>query len=67
MRQASVCGCACPQVVPEAVDEAKKAGVRIFTADIIYHLFDSCTKYMDEVKARKQQEAKEEVRVTVPA
>jgi len=30
---------------------------QIFTADIIYHLFDSCTKYMAEVRERKRNES----------
>jgi len=35
-------------------------GVRIFTADIIYHLFDQFTAYMQRVKDEKKQEAAEE-------
>jgi len=31
--------------------------VRLFTADIIYHLFDALTKYMAEVKAARRAEA----------
>lgn len=32
---------------------------QIFTAEIIYHLFDACTKYMEEVKQRKRVESAE--------
>ncbi len=54
------------KVAPEAVDEAKKLGVRIFTADIIYHLFDACTKYMEEVRRQKQENSKDSVRERAP-
>jgi translation initiation factor 5B len=37
------------RVTPEAEDTAKEQGVRIFTADIIYHLFDQFTAYMQQV------------------
>ena len=39
-----------PQVSPEAQEYAKESGVTIFTADIIYHLFDQFTAYMKRVK-----------------
>jgi translation initiation factor 5B len=32
--------------------------VRIFTADIIYHLFDQFTAYMKEIKAQEQEAAR---------
>lgn len=44
--------------------EAAKMGVKIFTADIIYHLFDQFTKYVDEIKAAEKKEA--EARVVFP-
>lgn len=42
------------KVEPDAVKEAQSMGVKIFTADIIYHLFDSFTKYVEEVKEAKR-------------
>jgi len=41
----------------DAKAEAAKAGVRIFTADIIYHLFDQFTKFLDDLKAKEKAEA----------
>jgi translation initiation factor 5B len=41
----------------DAKAEAAKAGVRIFTADIIYHLFDQFTAYLAELKAKEKAEA----------
>lgn len=38
------------KVEKEAQLMADSLGVQIFTADIIYHLFDKFTKYMDELK-----------------
>jgi translation initiation factor IF-2 len=32
--------------------------VRIFTADIIYHLFDQFTAYMKQIKAQEQEAAR---------
>jgi len=45
------------KVEKDAQTFADEQGVRIFTADIIYHLFDKFTKYMDELKAKKRAEA----------
>ncbi|GMH52922.1 hypothetical protein TrRE_jg3943, partial [Triparma retinervis] len=36
---------------------AEEAGVKIFTADIIYHLFDHFTRYVEEVSERRKQDA----------
>eukprot|EP01026_Neomeris_dumetosa_P062982 TRINITY_DN5971_c0_g1_i6.p1 TRINITY_DN5971_c0_g1~~TRINITY_DN5971_c0_g1_i6.p1 ORF type:complete len:171 (-),score=22.58 TRINITY_DN5971_c0_g1_i6:252-764(-) len=35
-------------------------GIKIFTADIIYHLFDQFTAYMKEVKIQEQEAARNE-------
>ena len=40
-------------VTREARDLAEDTGVRIFTADIIYHLFDQFTAYLKQ--ARREQ------------
>ena len=42
------------KIVPEALQIAEHMGVRIFTADIIYHLFDMFTKYMEEIRNNKR-------------
>ncbi|XP_059144688.1 eukaryotic translation initiation factor 5B-like isoform X2 [Physella acuta] len=44
------------KVEREAQEMADTLGVKIFTADIIYHLFDAFTKYRDELKRKKQEE-----------
>eukprot|EP00922_Rhytidocystis_sp_ex-Travisia-forbesii_P010458 GHVS01015323.1.p1 GENE.GHVS01015323.1~~GHVS01015323.1.p1 ORF type:complete len:462 (+),score=105.63 GHVS01015323.1:716-2101(+) len=44
------------KVDPDAEKEAKSLGVRIMTADIIYHLFDEFTKYMNETKEEKKRD-----------
>eukprot|EP00922_Rhytidocystis_sp_ex-Travisia-forbesii_P010457 GHVS01015322.1.p1 GENE.GHVS01015322.1~~GHVS01015322.1.p1 ORF type:complete len:817 (+),score=151.77 GHVS01015322.1:51-2501(+) len=44
------------KVDPDAEKEAKSLGVRIMTADIIYHLFDEFTKYMSETKEEKKRD-----------
>lgn len=44
------------KVTPEAAAFAEDNGVKIMTANIIYHLFDQFTKYVDEcVEERKQK------------
>ncbi|CAI7893108.1 unnamed protein product [Closterium sp. NIES-53] len=48
------------KVSTEAREMAEELGVRIFTADIIYHLFDQFTAYMAGVKDEKRAEAAEE-------
>ena len=35
------------KISPDARKLAADTGVRVFTADIIYHLFDQCTKYFE--------------------
>lgn len=41
----------------EAREHASEMGVRIFTADIIYHLFDQFTRFMDDLADRRREEA----------
>ena len=43
-------------VTKEAREYAADTGVKIFTADIIYHLFDQFTAYMDQVRANKKKD-----------
>ncbi|KAA8498977.1 Eukaryotic translation initiation factor 5B [Porphyridium purpureum] len=45
------------KVERDARAHAEELGIPIFTADIIYHLFDQFTEYMLGVKKRQQQEA----------
>lgn len=42
----------------DAQDLADNLGVKIFQADIIYHLFDKFIAYRDELKAKKREEFK---------
>lgn len=44
-------------VLREAREFANEMSVRIMTADIIYHLFDQFTRYMDDFRRRQQEEA----------
>ncbi|CAD7974055.1 unnamed protein product [Amoebophrya sp. A25] len=50
------------KVDEDARKEAARSttGVTIFTADIIYHLFDQFTKYIDGVKEMKKKEVSDE-------
>ncbi|KAK9832093.1 hypothetical protein WJX81_005641 [Elliptochloris bilobata] len=45
-------------VTKEASELAESTGVRIFTADIIYHLFDQFTAYLAQTKEAEQEAAK---------
>ena len=45
------------EVEREAREHAQEMNVRIMTADIIYHLFDQFTRFMDELTQRRQEEA----------
>ncbi|KAL8274724.1 hypothetical protein Esti_001329 [Eimeria stiedai] len=49
------------KVDAEAEKEAKVLGVRIMTAEIIYHLFDEFTAYFNQVKQEKKKEVQQEV------
>lgn len=40
----------------DAQELADSLGVKIFQADIIYHLFDKFTAYRDELKQKKREE-----------
>lgn len=42
----------------EAYELAAQMGVKIFTAEIIYHLFDDFTKHMAALQAQKKEESK---------
>ncbi len=42
------------KVSGDAKSMADTMGVKIFTADIIYHLFDQCTKYFEECKQARR-------------
>ncbi|TWU75558.1 hypothetical protein ED733_006241 [Metarhizium rileyi] len=46
------------KVDKEAHAYAEDQGIKIFTADIIYHLFDSFTKHMEEMLAKKKEDSK---------
>ncbi|KAJ8127395.1 hypothetical protein O1611_g6241 [Lasiodiplodia mahajangana] len=46
------------KVDKEAQAYAEENGIKIFTADIIYHLFDSFTKHMEEQLEKKKEESK---------
>jgi translation initiation factor 5B len=47
------------RVEREAQDLAEHLGVQIFTADIIYHLFDRFIGYQQELKRKKREEFKD--------
>jgi len=49
------------KVEREANEHAESVGVRIFTADIIYHLQDSFIAYRAQMKKQKQEEFKDKV------
>jgi len=46
------------KVDKDAAAYAQEIGVKIFTADIIYHLFDAFTKHMAELAEKKKEESK---------
>lgn len=48
-------------VEKEARELAEEVGVQIFTADIIYHLFDMFTAYMEEMKKKRREDVNDDV------
>ena len=46
------------KVDKEAQEYADSVGVKIFTADIIYHLFDDFTKHMAQLAEQKKEDSK---------
>lgn len=46
------------KIEKDAQELADSQGVKIFQADIIYHLFDKFTSYREELKQRKRDENK---------
>eukprot|EP00177_Eucheuma_denticulatum_P003683 GFKZ01006676.1.p1 GENE.GFKZ01006676.1~~GFKZ01006676.1.p1 ORF type:complete len:1248 (-),score=355.77 GFKZ01006676.1:1435-5178(-) len=48
-------------VEKEARELSEDVGVKIFTADIIYHLFDQFTAYMEEMKRRRREDVNDDV------
>ncbi|XP_062101300.1 eukaryotic translation initiation factor 5B [Humulus lupulus] len=48
------------KVTPESRELADELGVKIFIADIIYHLFDQFKAYIDNLKEEKKKEAADE-------
>lgn len=57
-KQYAVMLCFDVKVDKEAQAYADEVGVKIFTADIIYHLFDEFTRHMAEIAAQKKEERK---------
>ncbi|GMH12628.1 hypothetical protein Nepgr_014469 [Nepenthes gracilis] len=49
------------KVTPDVRDYAVEVGVKLFNADIIYHLFDQFKAYIDNLKEEKKKEAADEV------
>ena len=57
-KQFAVMLCFDVKVDKEAQAYADEVGVKIFTADIIYHLFDDFTKHMAQLQEQKKEESK---------
>ncbi|EMR10557.1 translation initiation factor aIF-2 [Pneumocystis murina B123] len=49
------------KVDKDAEELAEQLGIKIFTADIIYHLFDSFTKYQAEIMEKRRRESASDV------
>jgi len=45
------------KITKDALDMAEEVGVKIFSAEIIYHLFDKFTAYLEEIKEQRKAEA----------
>ena len=57
-REYAVMLCFDVKVDKEAQAYADEQGIKIFTADIIYHLFDDFTKHMAQLTEQKKEESK---------
>ncbi|KAL9035357.1 MAG: hypothetical protein Q9214_006619 [Letrouitia sp. 1 TL-2023] len=57
-REYAVMLCFDVKVDKEAQQYADDVGVKIFTADIIYHLFDNFTKHMSQLAEQRKEESK---------
>ena len=57
-KQYAVMLCFDVKVDKEAQAYADEVGVKVFTADIIYHLFDDFTKHMAQLQEQKKEESK---------
>ncbi|KAK2737690.1 hypothetical protein FQN57_007438 [Myotisia sp. PD_48] len=57
-KQYAIMLCFDVKIDKDAQAYADEVGVKIFTADIIYHLFDDFTKHMEELAAKKKEENK---------
>ncbi|EED16720.1 mitochondrial translation initiation factor IF-2, putative [Talaromyces stipitatus ATCC 10500] len=58
LKEYAVMLCFDVKVDKEAQAYADDVGVKIFTADIIYHLFDDFTKHMAELNEQRKEESK---------
>ena len=57
-REYAVMLCFDVKVDKEAQEYADREGIKIFTADIIYHLFDDFTKHMAQLAEQKKEDSK---------
>lgn len=57
-KQFAVMLCFDVKVDKEAQQYAEENGIKIFTADIIYHLFDDFTAHMAKIQEQKKEESK---------
>ncbi|EXJ89435.1 translation initiation factor 5B [Capronia epimyces CBS 606.96] len=57
-KQYAVMLCFDVKVDKEALQYAEENGIKIFTADIIYHLFDDFTRHMAQIQEQKKEESK---------
>jgi len=57
-KQYAIMLCFDVKIEKEAQQYADDVGVKVFTADIIYHLFDNFKKHMEELTAIKKEESK---------